>query len=264
MLDLSARGRGLPPATCRLRAAADAPRGAPHERDRRDIRPCPRRRTAIGPSARSRGSRSCGCSCILVAARRARGRLDRLRDDDGGRPRPAEPRRPRRSSRRARNSMLFDVRGQPLGILTSDREPDPRPATSDISPIMRERGHLDRGQALLRATAASTSAASRARSSRTSSAAAPRQGGSTITQQFVKNALEAQGNRTVFQKLREAALAYHLDAQVVQGEDPHRVPQHDLLRQRRLRRSSRRRAPTSAGPNHVGCGDAPPAVRAAS
>ncbi|MGI8750501.1 MAG: transglycosylase domain-containing protein [Thermoleophilaceae bacterium] len=37
------------------------------------------------------------------------------------------------------------------------------------------------------------------------------QGGSTITQQFVKNALAAQANRSVFQKLREAALAYHLE-----------------------------------------------------
>jgi penicillin-binding protein 1A len=37
------------------------------------------------------------------------------------------------------------------------------------------------------------------------------QGGSTITQQFVKNALSAQGDRTVFQKLRESALAYHLE-----------------------------------------------------
>jgi penicillin-binding protein 1A len=36
------------------------------------------------------------------------------------------------------------------------------------------------------------------------------QGASTITQQFVKTALEAQNDRTVFQKLREAALAYHL------------------------------------------------------
>jgi penicillin-binding protein 1A len=36
------------------------------------------------------------------------------------------------------------------------------------------------------------------------------QGGSTITQQFVKNALAAQDKRTLFQKLREAALAYHL------------------------------------------------------
>ena len=39
------------------------------------------------------------------------------------------------------------------------------------------------------------------------------QGGSTITQQFVKNALSAQADRTVFQKLREAALAYHLERQ---------------------------------------------------
>src|SRR5215211_1296727 len=38
------------------------------------------------------------------------------------------------------------------------------------------------------------------------------QGGSTITQQFVKNALSAQGNRSVFQKLREASLAYHLES----------------------------------------------------
>jgi penicillin-binding protein 1A len=37
------------------------------------------------------------------------------------------------------------------------------------------------------------------------------QGGSTITQQFVKNALAAQGDRSVFQKLRESALAYHLE-----------------------------------------------------
>jgi penicillin-binding protein 1A len=36
------------------------------------------------------------------------------------------------------------------------------------------------------------------------------QGASTIAQQFVKNALSEQNNRTVFEKLREAALAYHL------------------------------------------------------
>lgn len=38
-----------------------------------------------------------------------------------------------------------------------------------------------------------------------------KQGASTITQQFVKNALVASNNRTVMQKLREAALAYHLE-----------------------------------------------------
>src|SRR3954447_16533154 len=44
------------------------------------------------------------------------------------------------------------------------------------------------------------------------------QGASTITQQFVKNVLEAQGKRTVFQKLREAALAYHLERQWNKGK----------------------------------------------
>jgi penicillin-binding protein 1A len=36
------------------------------------------------------------------------------------------------------------------------------------------------------------------------------QGASTIEQQFIKNALRAQSHRTVFEKLREAALAYQL------------------------------------------------------
>jgi penicillin-binding protein 1A len=36
------------------------------------------------------------------------------------------------------------------------------------------------------------------------------QGGSTITQQFVKNATQKQSQRTVVEKVREAALAYHL------------------------------------------------------
>src|SRR5918997_724677 len=36
------------------------------------------------------------------------------------------------------------------------------------------------------------------------------QGGSTITQQFVKNATQKQSERTVVEKVREAALAYHL------------------------------------------------------
>jgi penicillin-binding protein 1A len=43
------------------------------------------------------------------------------------------------------------------------------------------------------------------------SSGSAKQGASTITQQFVKNALAAQGDRSVFQKLREAAAAYHLE-----------------------------------------------------
>jgi penicillin-binding protein 1A len=37
------------------------------------------------------------------------------------------------------------------------------------------------------------------------------QGGSTITQQFVKQALEAESSRTILEKFREAALAYRLE-----------------------------------------------------
>lgn len=37
------------------------------------------------------------------------------------------------------------------------------------------------------------------------------QGASTIEEQFVKNALQAQTHRTFFEKLKEAALAFHLD-----------------------------------------------------
>ncbi|MGH2840079.1 MAG: transglycosylase domain-containing protein, partial [Solirubrobacteraceae bacterium] len=44
------------------------------------------------------------------------------------------------------------------------------------------------------------------------------QGGSTITQQFVKNATRAQTKRTIFEKLREAALAYHLTRQWPKGK----------------------------------------------
>jgi penicillin-binding protein 1A len=44
------------------------------------------------------------------------------------------------------------------------------------------------------------------------------QGGSTITQQFVKNATRAQTKRTVFEKLREAALAYHLTRKWTKGK----------------------------------------------
>ena len=60
------------------------------------------------------------------------------------------------------------------------------------------------------------------------------QGGSTITQQFVKNAI-VRDDRTISRKVKEAALAWQLEQRWRQGRDPDRVPEHDLLRQRRLR-----------------------------
>ena len=78
-----------------------------------------------------------------------------------------------------------------------------------LAPTCATRSSPSRTAASTR-TPASTCAASAAPSSRTCSAASAVQGGSTIAQQFVKNALRAQSDRTVFQKMREAALAYHL------------------------------------------------------
>ncbi len=80
------------------------------------------------------------------------------------------------------------------------------------------------------------------------------QGGSTITQQFVKNALRAQNSRTVFEKLREAALAYRLEREwskekilteylnsIYFGEGAYGIESA---------------AKTYFGYNHKGCGDA--------
>ena len=62
------------------------------------------------------------------------------------------------------------------------------------------------------------------------------QGGSTITQQLVKNSLV--GNEQDFsRKIREAVLAVELEKQMTKDADPRALPQHRVLRQRRLRRA---------------------------
>ncbi|MEI7692734.1 MAG: biosynthetic peptidoglycan transglycosylase, partial [Actinomycetes bacterium] len=108
----------------------------------------------------------------------------------------------------ARNSVLLDALGRPLGILKSAHNRVLIPY-SEISPFMRnavisiedQRFYENNGvdpRGILRALVQDTLTGG------------SRQGGSTITQQFVKNALGAQDQRTVTQKLRESALAYHL------------------------------------------------------
>jgi penicillin-binding protein 1A len=108
----------------------------------------------------------------------------------------------------ARNSELYDVRGKQLGVLTNNQSrvivdwdevsPDVRNA---IISIEDRRFYANPGVDFRGIARAFVQDVIQQRAV---------QGGSTITQQFVKNAMRAQNERTVFQKLREAALAYHL------------------------------------------------------
>jgi penicillin-binding protein 1A len=106
------------------------------------------------------------------------------------------------------NSILLDYRGRKLGILTNNQNVV-LVGQYQIAPAMKhatiaiedKRFYTNPGfdlKGIARAVWADVGAGGSA------------QGASTITQQFVKVALEAQSDRTVFQKLREAALAYHL------------------------------------------------------
>jgi penicillin-binding protein 1A len=109
----------------------------------------------------------------------------------------------------AKNSEVFDASGEPIGTLTSNQNKILINA-GQISPNVKnavvavedarfyEHAGVDFqgiGRALVKDILSQSAA----------------QGASTITEQFVKNALAAQSSRTVFQKFREAALAYRLE-----------------------------------------------------
>jgi penicillin-binding protein 1A len=109
----------------------------------------------------------------------------------------------------SKNSEVFDATGEPIGTLTSNQNkillssgqisPNVKNAVVSIEDArFYEHEGVDFqgiGRALIKDILSQSAA----------------QGGSTITEQFVKNALAAQESRTVFQKFREAALAYRLE-----------------------------------------------------
>jgi penicillin-binding protein 1A len=112
--------------------------------------------------------------------------------------------------RASQNSILLDHRGRQRVAVLTGRENRILAKSEDISPSVKHavvamedrrfyrHGGLD-PQGIARALWADI---------RRQRAV---QGGSTITQQFVKNALLAQTERSLFQKLKEAALAYQLE-----------------------------------------------------
>ena len=131
------------------------------------------------------------------------------------------------------DSYLYDDTGQPIGVLAPPTNQHVLDDWHQISPNMVDaivavedkRFWTDPGvdlRGLIRAAAADLTGSSV-------------QGASTIAEQFVKNVQEAENNRTILEKLREAGLAFQLVASLAQVEDPDRVPEHDLFRQRRVR-----------------------------
>jgi penicillin-binding protein 1A len=109
--------------------------------------------------------------------------------------------------KRAQNSLLTDVHGQYLATL-SDQGRIIIP-TKDIAPAMQHAIIAIEDQRFYENQGVDLRGTGRALWQDITSGKAV-QGGSTITQQFVKNATRAQNRRTLLEKVREAALAYHL------------------------------------------------------
>ncbi|HEU4978564.1 MAG TPA: transglycosylase domain-containing protein [Solirubrobacteraceae bacterium] len=108
----------------------------------------------------------------------------------------------------AHNSVLLDDRGRRIGILTSNENRIIVPY-EQISPNMRNAIVAIEDKRFWTNSGVDIRGIARAFVQDIIHQGSV-QGGSTIAQQFVKNALQAQNRRTLFQKLREAALAYHL------------------------------------------------------
>ncbi|MDQ3769731.1 MAG: transglycosylase domain-containing protein, partial [Actinomycetota bacterium] len=107
----------------------------------------------------------------------------------------------------ARNSVLTDVNGKRLAVLADQGRI--LLELEDVAPVMQQaiiaiedQRFYDNAGVDLRGTVRALY--------QDIVAGEAVQGGSTITQQFVKNATHGQDERTITQKIREAALAFHL------------------------------------------------------
>jgi penicillin-binding protein 1A len=109
----------------------------------------------------------------------------------------------------AKNSQVVDDQGNKIGTLLSN---DNRILvdSGDISPYMKEAAVAIEDRRFYEHNGVDLQGLFRAGLENLIPGGST-QGGSTITEQFVKNALEAQNSRTVFQKFREAALAYEIE-----------------------------------------------------
>jgi penicillin-binding protein 1A len=109
----------------------------------------------------------------------------------------------------SKNSVVVDATGQPLGTLTSDQNKILL-NSAQISPNIKNAVVAIEDSRFYEHNGVDFRGIGRALLTDILSQSA-QQGASTITEQFVKNALEAEGSRTVLEKFREAALAYKLE-----------------------------------------------------
>jgi len=109
----------------------------------------------------------------------------------------------------AKNSEIYDASGEPIGTLSSDQNKILL-TSGQISPNIKNAVVSIEDSRFYEHNGVDFKGIARALIKDVLSQSAA-QGASTITEQFVKNALEAEGSRTVFEKFREAALAYRLE-----------------------------------------------------
>jgi penicillin-binding protein 1A len=109
----------------------------------------------------------------------------------------------------SKNSEVFDASGEPLGTLTSDQNKILL-TSGQISPNVKNAVVSIEDSRFYEHNGVDFKGIARALIKDVLSQSA-QQGASTITEQFVKNALEAEGSRTILEKFREAALAYRLE-----------------------------------------------------
>ncbi|WP_026912220.1 transglycosylase domain-containing protein [Patulibacter minatonensis] len=110
----------------------------------------------------------------------------------------------------AKNSVLLDRNHRPIGVLADSSRYIV--ASNQISTSMKDAVVAMEDERFYQNSGVDLKGIGRAVVQDVISRGAV-QGASTITQQLVKVSLEAENKRTVFQKLREAALAYHMTKQ---------------------------------------------------
>jgi penicillin-binding protein 1A len=109
----------------------------------------------------------------------------------------------------SKNSVVLDTNGEVIGTLSSDQNKILL-SSGQISPNIKNAVVSIEDARFYEHTGVDFQGIGRALVKDILSMSAA-QGASTITQQFVKNALEAQGDRSLFVKFKEAALAYRLE-----------------------------------------------------